>query len=199
MLSRRSKTWRQAKGGLKRGLRGRNRTVILRSDATIVTEIPPLRAAYAPIGEQAVVPITGNRDKRVGFGGLNIKPGRLEMLSPSHWEGVTFQAFLRQIRRSWRGWHIVLFLDRGSPHTAQDSRKLAKQLSIEIRGLPVATPELNALEPLWEHGKDHVCANRTTHNIDDTADAVCHYLLDLTPQQCLKKAGVLSGNFWLTK
>ena len=199
VLSRRSKTWRQAKGGLKRGLRGRKRTVLLMSDATIVTEIPPLRAAYARIGEQAVVPITGNRDKRVVFGALNIKTGHLEMLIASHWEGVTFQAFLQQIRRSWRGWHIVLFLDRGSPHTAQNSRTLANQLSIEIRWLPVATPELNALESLWEEGKGHVCANRTTHHIDDTADAFCHYLLDLTPQQRLKKAGVLSGNFWLTK
>jgi len=44
-LARRTKTWRQAKGGLKRGLKGRKRTVILMSDARIVTETPPLRAA----------------------------------------------------------------------------------------------------------------------------------------------------------
>ena len=199
VLSRRSKTWRQAKGGLKRGLKGRIRTVILMVDATILTEIPPLRAAYAPIGEQAVVPITGNRAKRVVFGVLNIHTGHLEMLITPHCEGVTFQVFLRQIRSIWRGWHIVLFLDRGSPHRAHQSRNLAKHLAIELRWLPVATPELNAMEPLWEDGKAHVCANRTTHDIDDTADAFCHYLLDLTPQQRLKKAGVLSGNFWLTK
>jgi transposase len=199
VLSRRPNTWRQAKGGLKRGLKGRIRTVILMVDATILTQIPPLRAAYAPIGEQAVVPITGDRSKRVVFGVLNIKTGRLELLITTHWEGITFQAFLRQIRRLWRGWHIVLFLDRGSPHRAQQSQALAKQLAIELRWLPVATPELNAMEPLWQDGKEHVCANRTTHNIEDTADAFCHYLLNLTSQQRLKKAGVLSGTFWLTK
>jgi transposase len=199
VLSRRSKTWRQAKGGLKRGLKGRIRTVILMMDATILTQIPPLRAAYAPIGEQAVVPITGDRSKRVVFGVLNIKTGRLVLLITTHWDGMTFQAFLRQIRSHWRGWHIVLFLDRGSPHRAQRSQDLAKQLGIELRWLPVATPELNAMEPLWEDGKEHTCANRTTHSIEDTADAFSHYLLNLAPQQRLKKAGILSGNFWLTR
>lgn len=167
------------------------------SDATIVTETPPLRAAYAPIGTQAIVPITGNRTKRVIFGALNVYSGHLELLITTVWEALTWQAFLQQIRWAWRGWHIVLFIDRGSPHTAEDSQDLAKALDIEIRWLPVATPELNALEGLWRNGKDFL-ANRSTHTIDESADAFCQYLLALTPHQRLQKAGVLSGKFWLT-
>jgi transposase len=199
VLSRRPKTWRQAKGGLKKGLKDRKRTVVLMSDATIITEIPPLRAAYAPIGEQAVVPITGNHAKRVVFGALNIYTGHQELLITSHWEALTWQAFLHQIRNVWRGWHIVLFIDRGSPHTAKNSQALAKNLSIEIRWLPVATPELNAMEALWRDAKDYILANRSTDTIDDSADAFCQYILELTSQQRLQKAGVLSGKFWLTK
>jgi len=168
------------------------------SDATIITETPPLRAAYAPVGEQAVVPITGNRAKRVIFGALNIRSGHQELLITSHWEARTWQAFLHQIRKSWRGWSIVLFIDRGSPHTAEESQDLANNLAIEIRWLPVATPELNAMEGLWRNGKDPILANRTNSTIDDSADAMCQYILDLTPQQRLQKAGIFSGKFWLT-
>ena len=168
------------------------------SDATIVTETPPLRAAYAPIGEQAVVPITGNHAKRVIFGALNIRSGHSELMITSHWEALTWQTFLHQIRKSWRGWYIVLFIDRGTPHTAEDSQDLAKDLGIEIRWLPVATPELNAMEGIWRHGKDDSLANSPNSTIDDSADAICQYILDLTPQQRLQKAGVLSGKFWLT-
>jgi hypothetical protein len=36
------------------------------------------------------------------------------------------------------GLEIVLFLDRGSHHTAKRSLKLARELGIELRWLPVA-------------------------------------------------------------
>lgn len=131
------------KRGLKRGLKGRRRTVVLMSDATIITEMPPLRAAYAPIGTQATVAVTGNHARRAIFGALNIGTGHLELLITSVWEALTWQAFLRQIRRVWRGWQIVLFIDRGSPHTAATSRRMAANMGIELRWLPVAVPELN--------------------------------------------------------
>jgi len=89
VLARRSPTWRQAKGGLQRGLKGRTRTVVLMADATLVTETPPLRAAYAPIGQQALVPITGNRATRVIFGALNLRTGHLELWITSVWEALT--------------------------------------------------------------------------------------------------------------
>jgi transposase len=167
------------------------------ADATIITEVPPLRACYARIGQQAVVPIWGTHRRRVIFGALNIRSGSLQLLITTHWEALTWQAFLRQIRRAWRGWRIVLFADRGSPHTAEDSRASARALGIELRLLPVATPELNAVEGLWREAKDQHLANRSTDSMDDTADAFCQYLLDLSPRQRLHKAGVLSGHFWL--
>ena len=167
------------------------------SDATILTETPPLRAMYAPIGEQARVPITGNHTKRVVFGALNIHTGHAVFLITTHWDALCFQAFLRLVRSTWRGWHIVLFLDRGSPHKAHDTQLLAEELGIQIRWLPPATPELNALEGLCRNGKNQILANQTTKTIDDSADQFCHYLLALSPTERLNMAGVLSGTFWL--
>jgi transposase len=106
---------------------------------------------------------------------------------------------LSMIRSHWRGWHIVLFEDRGSPHTAGESLRLAGELHIKLRFLPKATPELNAMDHLWRHVKGRGLANRATQSIDESADSACRYILDMSRRERLRKAGVLSGNFWLTK
>jgi len=93
----------------------------------------------------------------------------------------------------------VLFEDRGSPHIAEDTLDLAKWLDIEIRLLPKATPEVNAMDQLWRRTKGYTVASRSTKSIDESADDVCRYILDLSPRERLHQAGVLSGNFWLTK
>jgi hypothetical protein len=115
------------------------------------------------------------------------------------WNEHTHQFCLERIRAQWRGWHIILFADRGSPHTAEDSFDLAAALGIEIRLLPRATPKLNAMDHLWRHVKGRALADRPTRSIDESADAACRYILEMTPQERLRKAGVLSGNCWLTK
>ncbi len=144
------------------------------------------------------MPITGNRAKRFVHGAVNVGTGGLTLLVTHEWVQETHQAFLRQVRSHWRGWNLVLFEDRGSPHTAGDSRELAAGLGIEVRLLPTATPKLNAMDHLFRHVKGRAEANRATRSIDESADNACRYLLDLTPRERLRKAGVLSGNFWLT-
>jgi hypothetical protein len=80
-------------------------------DETFILETPPLRAGWAKVGVQAEVPITGNHARRVIHGALNITTGHVEFLITEPWTAATHQAFLRQMRRAWRGWHIVLFAD----------------------------------------------------------------------------------------
>jgi transposase len=167
-------------------------------DETIITETPPLYACYGRIGEQVCIPITGTRARRILHGVLNIQSGEVLLLITEEGVQETHQAFLTMIRSHWRGWHIVLFEDRGSPHLAAESRYVARTLQIELRFLPKATPELNAMDHLWRHVKGRGLANRPTQSIDASADSACRYLLDMSHQERLRKAGVLSGNFWLT-
>ncbi len=166
-------------------------------DETIITETPPLRAAWALRGHQAEVPITGNRAKRVLYGALNPKSGDLLLGESLRWDQVAVQRFFGAIRRHWRGWRIVLFLDKGSPHTAGDSRQCAQDLRFELRWLPTACPELNPTEPLWRYAKQTVLANVPPRAIQASLEAATKALGVLTPQECLVKAGVLSGRFWL--
>jgi transposase len=178
-----------------RGLKGRKRTVILFSDEVIITETPPLRAAWSKIGQPLEVPITGNRDKRVLYGTLSLQ-GAVELYYAKEWDQDHFQAYLRQIRKRWRGWRIVLFLDRGSPHTAAASRRLARELGIEIRFLPTACPELNPVDHLWRHVKAFL-ANETCPKVVESVERAAAFVLNLTPHQRLVKAGILSSDFWL--
>lgn len=184
--------------GLKRGLATRQRTVILMLDETILTETPPLFACYGRLGEQVCVPITGHHARRILHGVLNIRSGEVLLLITEEWVQETHQAFLAMLRAHWRGWHIVLFEDRGSPHVAGESLRMARELDIELRFLPKASPELNAMDHLWRHVKGRGLANRATRSIDDSADRACCYLLDMGRRERLRKAGVLSGSFWLT-
>src|SRR5262249_36616748 len=107
--------------------------------------------------------------------------------------------FVHMIHRHWSGWSIVLFEDRGSPHTAATSRRHAKALGIAVRFLPRATPELNAMDHLWRYVQGRLLANRATQTIDASADAACQALLAMSRHERLRKAGVLSGHFWLNQ
>ena len=171
--------------------------MILCTDATIITETPPLRARWALKGEPAEVPIMGNRNKGVLYGTLDIKTGAICLDQTQKWNQDSFQEHLRHLKAQWRGWNIVLFLDRGSPHTAKRSRKLAQELGIELRWLPVACPELNPMEGLWRYLKETGLANRPTLWMEELMERACRYIHSLSPVERLRKAGVLSGNFWL--
>ena len=143
------------------------------------------------------MPVSGNRRKVVIFGTINISSGYCCLDAVDRWSGLTWREHLSRIRNSWRGWNIVLFLDRGSPHTAGASRKLAADMGVEIRWLPTACPELNPVEGIWRWLKGTILCNFQPSNFSDTVTAAIHAVKELTPRQLLTKAGVLSHNFWL--
>jgi DDE superfamily endonuclease len=186
------------KRGRKRGLAGRQRTVILRLDETILTATPPLSRGDGRRGQQGCIPITGNRAKRGLHGALNVRTGALVLVITDQWDHVTHQYFRTMGRSYWRGWRSVLVEDRGAPHTAEESLDVAAALHMETRFLPVATPALNAMDHLWRHVKSWGLADRATVSIDTSAARACQYLLELSPRERRRKAGVLSGHFWLT-
>ena len=163
-----------------------------------MTETPPLSYGDGRIGEHVCVPMTGNHARRVIHGVLKVRSREVLRLITDEWVQDTPQAFLRMIRTHWRGWHIVLFEDRGSPHTAAESGELARALGLEVRFLAIATPELKAMDHRWRHVKGRALANRATQSIAVSADHACQYILAMSRHERLRKAGVLSGNFWLT-
>jgi len=185
------------KRGLQTGLKRRKRTVFLFSDETLISEIPPLRAAWALRGQQAEVPMKYASARQILFGTLNVKSGDLLVEQHDECKQGDFQHHLRAIRRKWRGWQIILFIDQAPWHIPRACRQEANRVGIELRWLPVACPELNPMDDLWRHVKNGVLANEPTPDVVASAHRAKEELMALSPRERLRKAGVLSGRFWL--
>jgi hypothetical protein len=160
---------------------------------------PPLRAAWALRGQPAPVPISGANAKRVVFGVLNIKTGSRLLWALQRHRAADFQEFLEVVRQAYRGWHVAMVLDEDSSHTAAGSQQLATQLNMEFLWLPKRSPHLNPMDHLWRHGKEVICANWQYPTIDDQVEAFFLFLYEMAPREALRKAGVLSGNFWMAQ
>jgi hypothetical protein len=173
------------------------RDVVLFEDETDLLLFPPLRACWARRGNDAAVPLCGANAKRVLFGALNPRNGTRLFLERKKQLQGDFQEFLGLIQERYRGWRVSLLLDGDSSHIAGRSRRLARLLGIELVWLPVRCPELNALDHLWRHGKERVCANRQYGSIEEQVHHFLHYLEGLSVEETLKKAGVLAKDYWL--
>ncbi len=171
--------------------------MLLVSDATILRWFPPLRYTWAFRGEQSTVKITGANAKRVLFAALNPRTGHRVLLRCFRQRQQDFQAFLRHLRQHYGGRPVWLLLDKASIHQALASQRLAARLGITLLWLPKQCPELNPQDHLWKELKRLIVANRQFETIDDEADHAEHWLLGLSPVTVLRKAGVLSGDFWL--
>jgi transposase len=172
--------------------------VLLFVDATRLRLFPPLRSVWARKGEQALVPVTGRNAKRVLFGAINVRTGHRIVVQRRGEGAPDVQALFKAVRRCYRrAATIWLLLDEASAHTAAGTQQLAAQLSIELVWLPKQWPELNAMDQLWRELKRLIAANRQAASIDELAEQAAQWVLGLSKQEALRKAGILSPNFWL--
>lgn len=171
--------------------------VKLFEDETDLLLFPPLRAGWYLRGKPAVVPISGENAKRTVFGVINIESGHRILISREGACGVDYQAILPLIQAEYKGRRVVMLLDGASRHTAQESEGRAKKLGIELVWLPPRCANVNPMDRLWRWGKEKICANKQHTCIDQQAKRFIEYLLGLPAQEALRKAGILSGNFWL--
>lgn len=139
----------------------------------------------------------GSHAKRFLTGVLNIQSGDYLDYVSEQFRQADFQTILRLMRAHWRGWQIVLFLDRNQPHRTATSRQLARRLGIQLRWLPTACPELNVLDCLWRHLKDDVLANRPLPDLEAVIQYAHTEIATLSRHERLAKAGVYAENFWL--
>jgi transposase len=171
--------------------------VLLMEDETILRLFPDLRRAWSQQGVQATVPITGRNAKRALFGTINLRTGHRVVLRRANMRQISFQDFLRLLRSRYRGRPIWMLLDEAPCHTAQRSQVLAANLDIHPVWLPKQCPELNSMDQLWKDLKGTISSNYQYSSIDEHAQYAADWVLNLTHRQALRKAGVLSKNFWL--
>jgi transposase len=166
-------------------------------DETDLLLFPPLRAGWFLRGKPAEVPISGENAKRTVFGTIDVETGDRIFAARDGACAIDFQAILRLIRQRYGDKQVALLMDGASRHSAYESEELAADLEIELIYLPPRAININPMDRLWKWGKDKVCANKQYLSIDYQADRFIEYLLGLSPQEALRKAGILSGRFWL--
>jgi transposase len=173
--------------------------VLFCEDETIVRLFPLLRRAWSLSGQQATVGVTGHNAKRALIGAINLRSGHRVVMCCKGMNGGSFRDFLRLLRHRYAGRPIWMLLDGSSLHTAAKSLALAQELDIHFVWLPRQCPELNAMDHLFKEVKAHVSANYQFEDIDQHLARAEHYILELTNKAALKKAGILSRNFWIKK
>lgn len=171
--------------------------MLLFADETVWRLFPVLRRAWALRGEQAKVAITGRNAKRVLFGAINLRTGHRLVLRRPNMQQEHCQDFLHLLRQAYPGRRIGLLLDEAPGHLAAKSQARAAHFGIVLIWLPKPCAELNAMDQLWRELKGHISANYQYPTIDDHAAAAEEWIMSLTAAEALRKAGILSHNFWL--
>jgi len=166
-------------------------------DETDLLLFPPLRAGWFLRGKPAEVPISGENAKRTVFGTIDVETGQRIFVARDGACAIDFQAILRLIRQGYGDKKVALLLDGASRHSAHESEGLAADFEIQLIYLPSRASNINPMDRLWKWGKDKICANKQYLSIDYQADRFTEYLLGLSLQEALRKAGILSGRFWL--
>ena len=168
---------------------------MLAQDETDLLLFPPLRAAWSKRGEVATVWLSGRNARRVIFGALNLRTGSRLFVPRAKGRSADFQAFLREVRSHYRGWHVALLLDEDPCHTAKASLRAADGMT--LLWLPKRSPQLNPLDTLWGQGQDAISANKQYPSIAEQVVSFLGHLRSLSNQEALHTSGILSERFWL--
>ncbi len=168
----RAKTELQA---LKKHLGRRKRTVVISQDETEFHLYPYLVAIWSVVGSpQPEVRTPGKNQKRVLYGGLNLKTGHLT----SHWaatkSGAHFVEYLETLLHDYPDQKILMIADNGSFHHTLKVDAFVKdhRNRLEIKWLPPYCPDLNDIERTWRRLKASHASNFLFNSLDELVDNV---------------------------
>jgi transposase len=167
-------------------------------DETTLREFPPLRAAWAPVGEQAEVVISGRNARRGVHGMVNIVTGELVRVIRPRGRGDDVAAAVAVLAEHTGPGPTLLVWDNAPPHHTRVARQAAADADIELAWLPFRSPELNPCEDIWRRLKATVAANRAYPSVDDLAERASAWFASRSPDDFLRYAGLSSSKFaWL--
>ena len=173
---------------------------LLLMDRALLRLLPPLRVAWGWRGRQVEVPISGHNAGRALSGTIDLRTGHRVVLRRKGTERGGSQAFLRELRRRYRGRPVWLLLGSAPCQTAAGSQSPAAELGIELIELvwlPKQAAELDGMDRPWKELKRETSADRQYEGIEEHADQAEFWILTLAPTEALRKAGMLPKNFWL--
>lgn len=155
---------------IKKNLGRMRKRVVISQDETEFHLYPYLVAIWSVVGTaQPEVMTPGKNQKRVLYGGLNLKTGRLT----GHWaetkSGGHFIEFLEALLADYPEQNILMIADNGSFHHTQQVEKFLDEHKkrIEVRWLPPYCPDLNDIERTWRRLKASHASNFLFNSLDE--------------------------------
>jgi transposase len=134
---------------------------------------PHLTRMWAPVAQQPEVPAPGKNEKKVVYGGVNYRTGKLTYTLADTKCGAQFLMFLTALLIAYAGRKIVLVCDNGRFHHTKAVQAFlhAHRQQLTVYWLPPYSPSLNLIERLWGHLKRTILANVLYTSLHDLTAA----------------------------
>ena len=147
--------------------------MLIYQDEMEIHRHPALTRMWAPVGQQPEVPAPGKNEKKVVYGGVDYRSGKMTYTVADRKCGGAFLLFVMALVAAYAGQKIRLVCDNGRFHTTQAVQRwlAAHQDQIEVYWLPAYSPSLNLIERLWGHLKRTILANVLYKSLDDLVAA----------------------------
>lgn len=115
---------------------------------------------WAPIGQTPIVAVHPQRDHIHFYGALNLRDGREIALSAADTTSEMTANFLMLLLMLYPQ-PILLLLDRAPWHFGEVTDLLKQTGRLQVVFFPVACPDLNPQEHVWERARDAISHNHT--------------------------------------
>lgn len=134
---------------------------------------PHLTRMWAPVAQQPEVPAPGKNEKKVVYGGVNYRTGKLTYTLADSKCGAQFLIFLTALLLAYAGRRIVLVCDNGRFHHTKAVQTFLHdhRHCLRVYWLPPYSPSLNLIERLWGHLKRTILANVLYTSLHDLTNA----------------------------
>jgi len=149
-------------------------TVIL--DESIFVDSPTVgRKYWSGIGEPITVPYRGSRRRTVAYGAISTD-GRRFFRTYDSFDGPTFIGYLRDLCRHFG--KILVIMDGAPAHTTRAVKNFVKDNrdAVRVKYLPVATPELSAIEEYWHQAKRDILVSEYYATFEEMKRALSEHL-----------------------
>lgn len=146
---------------------------------------PALTRMWSPTSTQPNVPAPGQNQKKVVYGGVDYKTGRITHTIAESKSGTHFITFLIALIAAYAGRKVRLVCDNGRFHCTQAVNQwLAEHRDeVEIYWLPPYCPSLNLIERLWGHLKRTAIANVLFETMGDLVSAFRRAVRDINGER----------------
>lgn len=154
------------------GVRGR----LLFQDEGRFGRISDKRRCWAPLPSRPLVGQQVIREYVYALTAVSPIDGRIISLVMPWADAETMSVFLSHVSEEFADDFCFMVLDGAGWHRANDLRIPP---NISLIQLPPYSPELNPVEHIWSHLREHTFGNSTFETLDEVVDQLCLGLHDL--------------------